>query len=984
MITIYNHDGNVLLEVPITKECVKTEELMASDFIQLSWRSAENITLPAGAYIYSLAEKYYLTEPYSPTQKDEIEFGYTPQFHSKVMLWQKLPFFLYTDTELDRLQEPDWELTSNANAFMDCIVRAIKEVSGETWEYNIGEGLPSSAYIHFDNTDIYSALNSIASEFDTEWYADKGSHIIYLGKIAFGDYVELRVGEDIGVPSVSTTNEGYYNRFYAFGSTRNISQKALEGTPVNTIANKRLTLNKENYPKGYYDTEPKLGVGNTFVKTLYFDDIYPRATDGEGSKGLKITDVRMRLMYYIDEETGEKIELGIDENGKPIYDSYAIWYFRIPQLKYDKGTLEIAGLKPMLSFESGALQGFEFEFNYHDKAKSLTSADGTPFEVQEGDYEIFYVDENNVRIPSLAGLIPSNDDVVALFNIALPDSYIPVAQEELETAMMREINRLKTDFNSYTFKSNPIAFANGDYSLSIGQKVRYINEKQMLETRVKAITSQLDYPIEKTITIGNAVTKGVISELKSEVANANKNIDLVKAINDQTQSLLDAYKRTQEAMMQGFARINEMWKFDGDNIYSPFGVYSKKFISARGKDATIIEGGGGTGDGVSLASVWQSLTTTTDEHKNKLIALGHIPSLPTSKITDLDVILGNKADKATTLAGYGITDAVKWNSASYYNLNLNSTYEDGGIRAIFKSQNENRIGIAYSASDTCVSIFNYANSKVLQLKDALYYDYKKLAYADEVLAKSATASNSSKLDGKASSAYQTAVYAYKNTSKEQDTTTLPNILAPSWDGIDSFKFYDTKFYSSQSATSNRTQIAYGYNKDAIHFRRYIGGEWKEWKEVAFKDYVDTFLPLSGGTIDGILNVNQSIDALFGMNSITRSLMRVYNEDNGTHYNVLKFHKPSLDVEIGDDLLDGNLVINSGYRGVVFKGNDGITLGSCRIWFDETNQCVRFSKGIASESFVSARGVDTSSDRTIQELQEKVAMLEAQLINLTNS
>ena len=586
MIKIYDSKGNELLDVLITKECVKTEELMSSDFIQLSWKSADNAVISAGSYIIYNDEKYYLTEPYSPTQKDEIEYSYTPKFQSRVMLWQKLPFFLYTNTESGELHEPDWQLTSNYKAFLDCVVTAIERTTGEVWTYdnNVAD-IPASAYLHFDNTDIYSALNSIANAFETEWYADKGNNHIHFGKIALGEEIVLEVGENINVPSVTTSNEGHYNRFYAFGSSRNIQQDTTSGI-ANTIANKRLTLNKAKYPKGYYDTEENIGVGNTFVKTLYFDDVYPRATMGtEGSKGLAISNVRVRLMYWIDEETNGKIQIGTTEDGKPIYDMYAIWYFQIPTIQYSKEQYEIAGLTPYLSFENGALQGYEFEYEYHDKAKTLTSADGTPFEVQAGDFEIFYIDENNIRIPSLEGLIPSNGNEVALFNIALPDEYVTIAQDDLERAMLKEIDRLKTDYNSYNFKSNPIAFAENNPNLSIGRKVRYINGTKELSTRVKALTTQLDYPIEQTITIGNSVTKGTISQLKEDVANANTNINLVQALSEQTQSILDAYKRTQDLVLQGLNVINQMWSYDGvDTITSEFNVVSKKAISAKGKD----------------------------------------------------------------------------------------------------------------------------------------------------------------------------------------------------------------------------------------------------------------------------------------------------------------------------------------------------------------------------------------------------------------
>ena len=55
--------------------------------------------------------------------------------------------------------------------------------------------------------------------------------------------------------------------------------------------------------------------------------------------------------------------------------------------------------------------------------------------------------------------------------------------------------------------------------------------------------------------------------------------------------------------------------------------------------------------------------------------------------------------------------------------------------------------------------------------------------------------------------------------------------------------------------------------------------------------------------------------------------------------------------------------------------------SVRLYYDVTNGCLRVDKGIASDSFVSAGGIEESS--TITELRQRVARLEAQLISLTN-
>ena len=329
MIDIKNIQGDTILSVPITEECVHVEELMKSDYVELSWNSDQNEEIPVGAYIILDGEKYSLLEPYNPKQKNEVEFQYKPQFHSKFISWGKVPFFMYSYDENNEItnREPDWSLTDNPANFMSVICKAIENETGDTWTYAVDSSLNASTSLSFQSIDILSALNSIASAFETEWWVEKNSMIIHLSKAEHGAVVSLEVGESINTPSVTAGKDGYYTRFYAFGSTRNIVQE-YKGANVNNLVNKRLTLDPKKYPNGYKDIRPNLQQGEIFSKILLFDDIYP-------SSELSISDVRFRLMWRIDSETNDKIQIGTDENGDPIYDQYAIWYFQIPEFNFD-------------------------------------------------------------------------------------------------------------------------------------------------------------------------------------------------------------------------------------------------------------------------------------------------------------------------------------------------------------------------------------------------------------------------------------------------------------------------------------------------------------------------------------------------------------------------------------------------------------------------------------------------------------------------
>lgn len=592
MIDIKNTEGAVILSVPITSDCVVTTELMKQDNITLSWRSVINNVIPLGASIEYGGDRYYLIAPYSPSQISEVEYEYKPVFHSSVIRWQYLPFFHYNKVGGEIVsKEPDWTLTDNPANFMSVICDAIENETGEEWTYTIADNLAASASLSFNNIDIFSALNSIANAFQTEWWLDKANRVLHLSKASFGEPVTLEVGDNINIPSVTNSRSGYFTRFYAFGSTRNIAQD-YKGANVNNQTNRRLTLNPVKYPNGYKDIIGNLSESEILTKVLFFDDVYPKSA-------LAITDLKLRLMWKLDNDNN-KVQIGTDENGEPVYDQYPIWYFKIPGFEFSKDLL-ISDKPLSVHFNDGPLTGREFELIYHDTEKDVKTTDGTKIHIDAGDYEINFIEEGTLIIPSITGLVPVDGNSITLFNIVMPEEYKESAYNELEAELDKEISKLQSDLNNYSFDSNKEAFYNNNPNLSIGRTVTYKNGQYSYTTRVIKLETKLDYPFEQKITIGNEQIKGNTQELKEEVVNANQNISLLASINQMTSSLTQAYQRTQKAILDNLAKYSDMFGVDDNgDVYVkmfngvPRNFYSHGEITAGGYGGSQIPGG--TGD----------------------------------------------------------------------------------------------------------------------------------------------------------------------------------------------------------------------------------------------------------------------------------------------------------------------------------------------------------------------------------------------------
>lgn len=624
-IDIYGISGDVICSVLITKDAVSHEELMTSDYIQLSWNDDKTIVLPAGAYIIYQDEKYSLIEPYLPLRENEAEYKYTPQFHSRIMIWDKIPVPLYTyesDGLTIKSREMDWDFTGSPADAMYMVKQAIKNETGEDWTIQLSESLPATITISSQSTSIFSNLNNIAEECETEWWTDKKTNTIYLSECKYGTPIKLIVGENVSVPSVSESKDGYYTRFYAFGSTRNITQEYDSGQATNHIANKRLGLDPTKYPGGFKDIKghfengvftSDLMPGEIFIKTLFFDKIFP-------SSKLTISDVRARLKYRLD-NNGNKIKIGGTDD-EPVYEQYAIWYFQIENFIFDKESI-IDGKNLSVSFESGQLAGRDFELKYYDKPeKKNDEADVTTFEIKTGDYEIIIDESTRNIIPGLSYIIPQNGDQIILFNIIMPSEYVSSAQNELEKELDKAISDASKDNNSYEVESYPESFYEHSYDTHLGQEVNFYNGDNILNSRILMVEKHLDFQYEQTIRIGNEHIKGNTQELKEEVANVNQNIDIIKAFNELSTSLSNAYANAQREMIEGFAAIKNIWEFDNDEshwstdnngdkrktIKSKYNVWSSGYISALGTNTS--EDSSGTGS-FDLLQDWDKYVDST-------------------------------------------------------------------------------------------------------------------------------------------------------------------------------------------------------------------------------------------------------------------------------------------------------------------------------------------------------------------------------------
>ena len=448
------------------------------------------------------------------------------------------------------------------------------------WKVIFSNVTANTVNVSFSDNDFISALTAITNAIgdNCEWHIDYDDEIIYIGKVLIGATpVVLEVGKNVGVPSINNSKEGYYNAFSIFGGTRNITQVNSKGENVSS-GDIRLQLDEGNgtilidgkersYSIDKYSTLD-LRADKTkeplFTKVLDFSQIYP-------SLNTYVYNVRGRVKYVLD-DNNKKIPISYNADGSvKEYKTFTVWYMKLAYPTTEKvegktiinttvddgvthywydfevtDDLLINGKNIGCSFEpnfnTGALstplagrgsngEYVGFELIYHKEASSSHTSDDVSdsnFSVLAGDYEIIYQEDNEVIIPTNEAemLIPRGEskpslkcNITVLYNIAMADTiYYEDAQNRLLEKAKEEIVRLLSDLNNYEVKSYSDVFLEDNPQLQIGQSVTYKDgHGYELATRVLKLSTNIDYDFIQSITIGNQVIKGTITQLKEDV-----------------------------------------------------------------------------------------------------------------------------------------------------------------------------------------------------------------------------------------------------------------------------------------------------------------------------------------------------------------------------------------------------------------------------------------------------------------------------------
>ena len=465
-LNIYNQSGELKLTASVTSSSVWNLELMRENALSLTFTIPVCVPLQVNDYIILEGVRFSVKKEYKPRKKNSQKYSYSVKFYAPIHDAQQVVYLHLTDGQY----EPQFSLDGSPREHLQKWVDNMNRIYGEE-RWRIGDVIDApNQNIEYSNTTCWDALASMADIFSTEWWSD--GFYINLCRCERGERVELGYGK--GLTSLTQTENSddvkFFTRLIPLGSTRNIDRSRYGFSRLQLPDRAKYVDRNTDY--GLYE----------HVEEDAFAGIFPHYTG-------TVSSVRSQ------ERTGN--------DGKP----FTVYYFKDEGLEFDPCDYEIAGLVKQLSFQSGELNGRDFEANYHSESK---------------EWEIIntYPDEDT-QLPG-GNLIPHAGDKYIPWNFRMPEAYEKQAEQDYKAAVDDFLSSYSEDTTKYGGDTDYTYIEKHSVPLRLGQSVRLLSEEYFLgigyrDTRMTKVTRKLENLSMAAIECTNRVGKGWKRSLESDL-----------------------------------------------------------------------------------------------------------------------------------------------------------------------------------------------------------------------------------------------------------------------------------------------------------------------------------------------------------------------------------------------------------------------------------------------------------------------------------
>ena len=463
---VYNRKSVLKLTVSPSENSTRQKRLMGDHMLSLSFTAFECVPLEVYDYVDFEDVRFWITEEYAPKQTSTVEWEYDCKFYGIESLMRQALVLKIVDGEND----PIFSLTAPAREHMALIVANINRQMGTT-DWKVGEVLSTeNLTLDYEGTYCDEALSMLAEAAKTEFWTD--GMTVNLCRCEYGD--EAVLGYDNGLVSLereSADNVKFFTRLFPIGSTRNIAPEE--------YGYSRLQLPGR---RSYVEQNTQQGIVEHYERDA-FSGIYPRR---------------------IGTLSGVRSEQHTDDDGEP----FTIYYVKDTSLTFDPNSYEIGGLVKQMTFQSGELNGRDFEVNYDTKTREFEIITQWPY-------------DDDTQLPG-GLLIPKVGDEYILWNIRMPKEYYTLAEQEFAEAVDEYLREHDQDRYVYKGRTDYVEVARRRLTLDVGRRVRLESDEYFPGTgyrtsRITSISQSVQYPSEMDIEVSDVLGKGVLEKIDDEL-----------------------------------------------------------------------------------------------------------------------------------------------------------------------------------------------------------------------------------------------------------------------------------------------------------------------------------------------------------------------------------------------------------------------------------------------------------------------------------
>ena len=478
---IYSKEGNLKLTASPDSNSAATCGIQEESVLALSFTAFECVTLEVYDYADFLGRRYWILERYQPKMNCDSEWSYSVQLSGVEGLTTQVLMVNPDDDD-----NPILTLTAPAREHAALIIANMNRKMGTT-EWKVGEVVVSE-YIDIEYTGKYvsDALSELSSAAGTEWWFD--GMTLNISRCEFGEPVPLSYGNGLigGIERSMADGVKFFTRLFPVGSSRNIDP--------DRYGHARLQL-----PDGakYVEQDTHLGIIEYFEQEA-FDAIYPRRIGTVGAV---------------------RSEGRTSDDGSP----FTVWYFTDPDIPFDPNQYEIGGLVKRVTFQTGELRGREFEVNYDSEKKEFEIITQWPY-------------DNDMQLPS-EPLVPAPGNEYVLWNISMPDSYYPAAEQEFKTAVDTFMADSRKDISVFQASTDFTVVDKRNLDLKPGQRIR----PGYRDIRIVAISRSVVQPGSMTLKMSDVLSTGRISRIENQISEVTQ---ITRQVSSEFPDIIKSWEET--------------------------------------------------------------------------------------------------------------------------------------------------------------------------------------------------------------------------------------------------------------------------------------------------------------------------------------------------------------------------------------------------------------------------------------------------------